>query len=117
MINDWPQMKAFALSLGLPKVEETTSWGNEVLKAHEKLWVWWSPYVEAALFKCDKEERDMLRAADPETFIYHKHYESHNLILVAAGRIDEGWAEARLRSVWRGQAPKRFLKAWEDGNF
>ena len=63
MINDWPEMKAFALSLGLPKVEETTSWGNEVLKAHGKLWVWWSPYVEAAPFKCDKDERDMLRAA------------------------------------------------------
>ena len=65
MINTWSQMKAFAISLELPKVEETTSWGNEVLKAHGKLWVWWSPYVEGALFKCDKEERDMLRQADP----------------------------------------------------
>ena len=116
MINDWPDMKAFALSLGLPKIEETTSWGNEVLKAHGKLWVWWSPYVEAALFKCDKDERDMLRAADPSTFIQHKHYESHNLILVAAGHIDEGWAAARLRSTWRDMAPKRFLKDWDATN-
>lgn len=116
MISDWPEMKAFALSLGLPKVEQTTSWGNEVLKAHGKLWVWWSPYVEAALFKCDKDERDMLRAADPETFIHHKHYESHNLILVAAQHIDEGWAEARLKQTWRTMAPKRFLKEWNEAN-
>ena len=113
MIQNWPEMKEFALSLDLPKVEEATSWGNEALKAHGKLWVWWSPYMEAALFKCDKEEREMLRMADPETFPFHKHYESHNLILVAAGRIDEGWAEARLRGTWRQMAPKRFLKEWD----
>lgn len=116
MIDTWPQMKAFALSLELPKVEEATSWGNEVLKAHGKLWVWWSPYVEAALFKCDKDERDMLREVDPETFITHPHYESHNLILVAVGHIDEGWAKARLRSSWRAAAPKRFLKDWDAQN-
>jgi hypothetical protein len=32
-----------ALGLGLPGVEETTSWGQPTLKAHGKLWVWWSP--------------------------------------------------------------------------
>jgi len=68
------------------------------------------------LFKCDKDERDVLRAAAPETFPFHKHYESHNLILVAGGLIDEGWAEARLRSTWRAMAPKRFLKDWDQTN-
>ena len=113
MIATWPDMKAFALSLELPKVEETTSWGNEVLKAHGKLWVWWSPYVDAALFKCDREEREMLREIDPDTYVFHKHYESHNLILVAAGRIDPDWARARLITTWRAAAPKRFLKDWD----
>ena len=110
MISDWPQMKAFALSLGLSRVEQAKSWGNEVLKAHGKLWVWWSPYVDAALFKCDKDEREMLRAADPDTLIHHKHYEAHNLILIAVSRFDERWAEARLRSTWHAAAPKRFFK-------
>jgi len=116
MIRTWPDLKAFALALGLPEVAEGTSWGNEVLKAHGKLWCWWSPYIDAALFKCDKEEREILRAADPETFPFHKHYESHNLILVAAGRIDPGWAESRLTSTWRAAAPKRFLKEWDAQN-
>ena len=115
MIDNWPTLKTFALNLDLPRVEEATSWGNEALKAHGKLWVWWSPYLDAALFKCDREEREMLRAADPDTFPIHPHYEHHNLILVAAGRIDEGWAEARLRSTWRAMAPKRFLKDYEAG--
>lgn len=113
MLQNWEEVKAFALALDLPHVAEATSWGNEVLKAHGKLWTWWSPYLPAALFKCDKDEGDMLRAADPETFLFHKHYAKHNLILVAGGRIDEGWAEARLIRTWRDLAPKRVLKDWD----
>ena len=113
MIRTWPELKAFALDLNLPHVEETTAWGNPVLQAHGKMWTWWSPYVDAALFKCDRDEREMLREADPVTFPTHPHYENHNLILVAAGRIDEGWAEARLIRTWREMAPKRFLKQWD----
>ena len=114
-IATWDEMKAFALSLDLPEVDETKSWGNPVLKAHGKLWVWWSPYIDAAVFKADREERDMLRDADPERFVSHPHHEAHNLLLVAAGRIDPAWAEARLRRTWEDMAPKRWLKAWKAG--
>ncbi len=114
MLHTWEDVKALALNLEMPKVELGKSWGNEVLKAHGKLWTWWSPYLPAALFKCPIEEREMLRAADPETFLHHKHYESHSLILVASGRIDEEWAKARLVRTWKEMAPKRVLKAWEE---
>ena len=113
-IRTWDDLKTFALGLDLPHVTEATSWGNPALKAHGKLWTWWSPYVDAAMFKCPKEEREMLREADPETFPFHKHYEAHNLILVAAGRIDPGWAEARLRRTWEEMAPKKALAAWRE---
>lgn len=114
MLRDWPELKAFALGLGLPEVFETTAWNNPCLKAHGKMWCWWSPYVDAAVFRAVKEEREMLIAADPETFLLHPHYAPHNLVLVQAGRIDEGWARARLIRHWRDVAPKRWLKAWED---
>lgn len=55
----------------------------------------------------------MLLSAEPETFTLHPHYEPHNLILVRAGKIDEGWAKARLMQQWRDAAPKRRLKAWD----
>ncbi len=113
MMSTWSEVKTFALSLGLPEVVETTSWGNPMLKAHGKNWVWWSPYIDAALFKCAIEEREMLQAADPATFLHHDHYAKHNVILVAAGHIDEGWAEARLRQTWRDAAPKRVHKEWD----
>ena len=113
MIHTWDDLKTLGLSIDLPHVELGTSWGNETLKAHGKLWTWWSPYVDAAIFKGTIEEREMLVEADPDTFLLHPHYAKFGCLLVAAGRIDPDWAAARLHSTWRDMAPKRFLKAWD----
>jgi hypothetical protein len=116
MIADWPALKDFALSLDLPMVTLALPWGHEALKAHCKMWCWWSPYVDAAVFRADKDEREMLLAADPQTFVLHPHYLAHNLVLVRAGRIDPDWARPRLIRDWRAAEPKRWLKEWEAGD-
>ncbi|MBI1220301.1 MAG: MmcQ/YjbR family DNA-binding protein [Rhodobacteraceae bacterium] len=115
VLSSWPELRALALSLDLPGVIETTAWDHPVLKAHGKMWTWWSPKIDAAVFKADRDEVEMLHAADPATFLLHPHYAGHGLLLVAQGRIDPGWARARLISTWRSMAPKRLLKAWEAG--
>ena len=114
-IADYGGLRALALGLGLPQVADGTAWGRPCLRAHGRMWVWWSPYVNAAVFRCDKAERDMLLEADPATFTLHSHYQAHPLILVRAGRIDPGWATTRLMRHWREVAPKRWLKAWDKG--
>lgn len=113
MITAWPQLKALALSLGLPEVTEAFPWGHEVLKAHGKMWCWWSPLVDGAVFRSPVDEREILLAADPDTFFLHPHYRNSPLVLVRPGRIDPDWAQARLRSDWRALAPKRWLKTWD----
>jgi hypothetical protein len=65
---DWDRLRILALSLCLPGVEETTSWGQPTLKAHGKLWVWWSPHEDAPVFKVPFEEREILVEAEPEAF-------------------------------------------------
>jgi hypothetical protein len=115
LIGTWPELKALALGLTLPMVTVDRPWGNECLKAHGKMWCWWSPYVDAAVFRASHDEREVLLAADPETFTLHAHYLPHNLILVRAGRIDEGWATARLLRHWREAAPRRWLRGWDAG--
>ncbi|WP_323035732.1 MmcQ/YjbR family DNA-binding protein [Pararhodobacter sp.] len=113
MINSYAELRDVALSLNLPRVEDGTAWGNACLRAHGKMWVWWSPYVDAAVFKCDFDEREMLLEADPETFVLHPHYRAHKLILVMGGRLDPDWAKVRLIQQWRAAAPKRWLKTWD----
>ncbi len=63
-----------ALKLRLPGVEETTSLGEPTLKAHGKLWVWWSPHEDAPVFKVPIEEREVLVEAAPGTFFFTPHY-------------------------------------------
>ncbi len=112
-LGTWADLRELALAFDLPGVTETTAWGNPCLKAHGRMWCWWSPYVDAAVFKAGHDEREMLMAADPATFFVHPHYAAHDLVLVRAGRIDAGWAQARLYAQWRAAAPKRWLKAWD----
>jgi hypothetical protein len=113
MIKDWPQLKELALSLDLPEVTFARPWGHETLKVFGKSWVYWAAKVDAAVFRCDVDEREALVQADPDTFLTHPHYTPHALILVAAGRIDPDWARARLIRTWRDAAPKRFLRVWD----
>jgi hypothetical protein len=111
--GDWDRLKTLALSLGVPGVEETTSRGQPTLKAHGKLWVWWSPHEDAPVFKVSFEEREVLVEAEPETFFFTPHYKNHPLVLVRPEKLDPDWAEANLIKVWRAQAPKRVLKAYD----
>lgn len=114
-LRDWSELRALALSLNLPEVTVDYPWGHESLKAHGKLWCYWSMYEDAAVFKAERDEREALMQADPDTFFLHPHYAPHRLVLVRAGRIDPDWARARLIRQWRDAAPKRWLKAWDAG--
>ncbi len=117
-VRNWADLRAFALGLGLPQVEEAVSWGNPVLKAHGKLWTWWAPqaYADAPVFKVEAEERDFLLEAAPEVFFITGHHRPHGLILMRPQAFDSDWARSTLFKVWRRQAPKRFLKDWDAQN-
>jgi hypothetical protein len=112
-LSNWTALRAFALGLGLPNVEDAVSWGQPNLKAHGKMWVWWNAGENAAVFKTSFEERDFLLEADADTFFITPHYRNWPLILARAERLDADWVAANLRRVWRAQAKKTFLKKWD----
>ena len=112
----YEDLKELALSLGLPGVTEAVSWGQPCLKAHGKLWFFWSPSEDAPVFKVPFEERDMLVETAPETFFFTDHYKNHKLVLARPERLDMGWAKANLLRVWREMAPKRLLKAYDSSD-
>lgn len=117
-MENWDDLKAFALALGLPGVEEAVSWGNPNLKAHGKMWVWWAPqdYANAPAFKVDRAEMEFLLEVRGETFFTTAHHKPHGIILMRPERFDVDWARANLIAVWRRQAPKRWLKQWDGEN-
>jgi hypothetical protein len=82
---DWDRLKTMALSLGLPGVEETTSLGQPTLKAHGKLWVWWSPHEDAPVFRVPFEEREILVEPEPSMFFVTDHYKGSPTNPRAAG--------------------------------
>ena len=112
----YAKLKTLALSLKLPNVVEATSFGQPCLKAHGKLWVWWSPHEDAPVFKVPREEREMLIELDPERFFVTPHYQAHALILVRPEKLDAAWTRMILLRMWREMAPKRVLKAYEAAN-
>ena len=113
IIADWPALRALAPALDLPQVTVAHPWGHEALKAHGKMWCYWGMMADGAPFRADADEREMLLAADPDTFFVHPHYTPHGLILARPGRLEPGWAKARLVRQWRDAAPKRWLKDWD----
>lgn len=109
----WESLRAFALSLNLPNVEDAISWGYPNLKAHGKMWVWWVTKEDCPVFKTTFEEREFLIEVDPETYFYTSHYKSWPLILARPEHVQWDWIGANLTRVWRGQAKKTFLKKWD----
>jgi hypothetical protein len=102
-----------AMVLALPETEETTSWDARSFKVNGKVIVYWHPTFDCPVFKVPIEERDFLLDADPETFFTTDHHRPWPLVLARAERIDSGWARANIERVWRAQAKKRTLKAWD----
>ena len=57
----------------------------------------------------------MLLELDPKRFFVTPHYEPHNLILVRPDKLEAAWARMMLTRSWREMAPKRLLKAYDEG--
>jgi hypothetical protein len=93
-------------------VTEAVSWGQPCLKAHGKIWFFWSPRENAPVFKVSFEERDFLINNEPDTFFFTDHYRNHQLVLARPEMIDRAWIRLNLDRVWREMAPKRLLKSW-----
>ncbi len=113
----YSKCRDIALSLGLPRVEDAVSWGQPCLKAHGKLWLFWSQSEDAPVFKVPFDERDHLVTSQPTRFFFTDHYKSHKLVLMRPENPDIAWMQDNLNRVWRAMAPKRFLKAFDAGEF
>jgi len=58
------------------------------------------------------DERDLLCAADRETFDFTDHYRNDPVALARLKRLDAKTLRGYLERQWRHNAPRKWLKAW-----
>jgi hypothetical protein len=102
-----------AIVLALPGTVEGTSWDNVSFKVDGKVVVFWHGRLDCPVFKVSFDERDLLLEVDPETFFITDHHRPSPLVLARPGRLDPEWARANVTRVWRAQAKKATVRAWE----
>src|SRR5258707_8837969 len=101
------------LALQLPGVEEGTSYGTPALKVKGKFLSRLKEDGESIVVRVGFDVRDVLMAADPETFYITDHYRGYPAVLVRLSRVRRDDLRGLLEEAWRGVAPKRLVVAFD----
>jgi hypothetical protein len=110
----WDEVRAIALVF--PGVEEGTSYGTPALKANGKfLTRLRAEDSSVVLVDVTFDEREMLMEAEPQTFHLTPHYQNYPSVLARLESLDPGSLRNFLERRWRNVAPKKVVKAWEEG--
>jgi hypothetical protein len=62
----------------------------------------------------NREEKEMLLAADEPKFFTEPHYNGFPAVLVRLGAIDVDELEEILTDAWRSQAPRKLVRAFDE---
>lgn len=101
--------------LGFPHTELSKSYGQPAYKAFGKfLTRLRSEDDSVVLGQVSFDEREMLCAADPETFHFTDHYRNYPMVLARLKRLDAKTLRGYLDRQWRHNAPKKWLRAWDE---
>lgn len=105
-----------ALVASFPHTELGTAHGQPAWKAFGKFLTRLRTEDDSVVLgQVSFDEREMLCAADPETFHFTDHYRNYPFVLARLKRIDAKRLRGYLERQWRHNAPKKWLKAWDQG--
>jgi len=111
-VATWATVKK--LGKKLPEVEESTWWNTPSLRIRKKSFVRLrEPDVIVVLV--DQEEKEVLLQAEPDIFFQTPHYEGYPAVLVRLSAIEPDELAEVLIESWRRVAPKRVIKAFDEG--
>jgi len=99
------------LALALPEVEEGSSYGTPAFRVRKKFLSRLKEDGETLVVRIDFDERDILMAANPETFYITDHYRGYPAMLVRLATVDPDDLRELLEQAWRRVAPKRLIAA------
>ena len=93
------------LGLGLPGVDEGTTYGSPALKVRGKMFACMAIHKSAdpgsLAVRIAFDQRDQLIAEDPDTYYVTDHYVSYPCVLVRLGRVHRDALRDLLLMAWR----------------
>lgn len=103
------------LARELPEIEETTSWGKPSFKMRGKAFAGLSTRHDGAIWtRCDRDERPLLVASDPDAYRLTPHFErSPGYLLIWLEHVKEEDVRERLIDAWLLVAPKRLVAQFD----
>lgn len=101
------------LALALPETSEKPCYGTPGFYVRKKLFARLRDDGETLVVKADMGERELLMAAEPETFFITDHYRDVPYVLVRLAAIDAGELREVLTDSWLISAPKRLAATLE----
>lgn len=102
------------LVLGLPGVQEGTSYGTAAWRVRKKLLARLREDSETLVVACSWDQRAELCEMEPDVFFFTEHYANHEYVLVRLPAVSRAALASVLESGWRRHASKRML-AEHDG--
>jgi hypothetical protein len=101
------------IALALPGVEEGPCYGTPGLRVRGKLFARLWEDGETLVLKVGFDTREMLMAANPETFYITDHYAGYPYVLVRLPKVEREQIEHLIEEAWRLNAPKRLVAEHE----
>lgn len=98
------------IALAFPGVEEGPCYGTPGLRVRGKLFARLWEDGETLVLKVGFDAREMLMAADPETFYITDHYAGYPYVLVRLPTVRREQIEHLIEEAWRLNAPKRLVE-------
>ena len=97
------------IALALPGVEEGPCYGTPGLRVRGRLFARLWEDGETLVLKVGFDAREMLMAANPETFFITDHYAGYPYVLVRLPQVGREQIEHLIEEAWRLNAPKRLV--------
>ncbi|NHC13266.1 MmcQ/YjbR family DNA-binding protein [Motilibacter sp. E257] len=106
-------MRAFALAL--PEAEERETWGHPTFRVRDKMFLTLAADGAGGTVKATLADQAELVAQDPETWSVPAYVGKHGWVGFVIERVDPADLEPLVVEAWRTTAPKRLVKAYDEG--
>jgi hypothetical protein len=105
-----------AIALALPEAEERETWGEATFRVRDKIFLMMNAASKEVAVKTSREEQAALLEMDPATFFFPSYVGTHGWTGVRIPTVDAGEMRDLVTEAWRMTAPKRLVKAFDEGS-